>query len=133
MRLNVFRLNLVTALTVGALAAGTALASAQSTNSTPSTTHGAKGGQLKERLQMIADELQLTDKQKEEIRPIIQEQFEKGRSLRQDTSLTQEERRAKLKDLRQDTAAKLKPILTPQQLDKFEKMRDNMRQKKQSS
>jgi hypothetical protein len=49
--------------------------------------------------------------------------MKKMRDLRQDTSITDPtDRRAKMKEIRDATTAKLKDILTPEQLDKWTKM-----------
>jgi len=133
MKMNAMKLSLIAAVAIGALASSTTVTLAQSTNSAPGAAHGQKGAQLKERLERIAAELQLTDQQKEQARPIIREFLEQGRSLRQDTSLTAQERREKMKDLRQEAAAKLKPILTPEQLEKWQNLRNAARSKKQES
>ena len=39
-----------------------------------------------------------------------------------DTSLTPEDRRAKMKALRDDTTTQMKAVLTPEQFDKWQKM-----------
>jgi Spy/CpxP family protein refolding chaperone len=132
MRMNLSRLSLIAAVVMGTLAAGTTITLAQDTNSTP-PAHGKKGSQLKEQFQKIAEELQLTEQQKEESRPIFRDFFEKAKSIHQDTSLDQQQRREKIKDLRQDVAAKLKGILTPEQLQKWQAMRETAHQKKQSN
>jgi len=110
---------------MAALAAGSLAASAQSTNSNaqPGAGHGTKGAQTKDRLQRIAEELQLTDAQKEQVKPILKADLEKARSLRDDTSLTPQERREKMKTIREDTAAQLKSILTPEQFTKWQQLR----------
>jgi Spy/CpxP family protein refolding chaperone len=43
------------------------------------------------------------------------------KALREDTSLSQEDRRAKMKEIRDAMQAKIKEILTPEQYKKWEK------------
>lgn len=76
-----------------------------------------------DRLQALATALSLTDDQKAKLKPIIQEEGEKLRALRQDTALDQEARRTKSQELRKTYAAKIKAVLTPEQAEKFDKMR----------
>ena len=50
------------------------------------------------------------------------EQAEKRKELRADTGLSREDRRAKAKELTDAINAKLKTVLTPDQLEKYQKM-----------
>ena len=70
----------------------------------------------------IAKILNLTDDQKARVQPILDSQREKMRAIFQDSSLSSDDRRAKLKAIRDDTAAQLKPILTPDQFEKWQKI-----------
>jgi len=87
---------------------------------------GGAGGQrgeaaFKERLNKIAEELKLTDDQKPKVEKVLKEQQEKMRGSR-DSASTPEERREKMKTLREEMAKKMKEILTPEQFAKWEKM-----------
>ena len=85
-----------------------------------------------ERIQQLAKELDLTDEQKEKLRPIFREQAQKLRELRQNTDLARQERLAKLKEYREELIGKLKSILTPEQLEKFKQLRsEGPRRRKQ--
>ena len=53
----------------------------------------------------------------------IGEQAGKLRELRDEKDLSRQDRLAKLKELRQGLDAKVKPILTPEQLEKWNKLR----------
>jgi Spy/CpxP family protein refolding chaperone len=129
------KIRLIAAVALGALAAGSLAASAQSTNSAPhaGAGQGDRGAQIKERLQRVAEELQLTDAQKEEIKPVLKEEFEKVRDIRADTSLEPKERRKKMKAVRDDIAGKFKSILTPEQFEKWQKLQAERRAKRQPS
>jgi periplasmic protein CpxP/Spy len=76
-----------------------------------------------DQLQNLAEELKLTDEQKEKIRPIVREQARKVRELRKDTELSRPDRLAKFKEVREGTLEKLKPILTAEQLEKWKQRR----------
>jgi Spy/CpxP family protein refolding chaperone len=69
-----------------------------------------------------AKQLGLTDDQKTKAQPIFDEMRQKMTDLRQDTTVQGADRRAKMKEIRDAATAKLKDILTPEQLDKWSKM-----------
>jgi protein CpxP len=73
------------------------------------------------RLQEAINDLNLTDEQKEQLKPLYQAQMEKLRDLYQDTSLSIAEKLDKLKVLRQEAAPKLKKVLSADQYAKWEK------------
>lgn len=81
----------------------------------------AKTSVAQDRLQQMSEQLNLTAEQKEKIKPILQEEAEKMKAIRGDTSLTPEQKREKAKELRTELANKLKPILTPEQFQKWQK------------
>jgi hypothetical protein len=48
--------------------------------------------------------------------------MQKNADVRKDTTMEATDRRAKMKEIRDDATAKLKDILTPEQLEKWQKM-----------
>ena len=70
----------------------------------------------------MAKQLDLTDDQKAKVKPIMEDQQKQRAEIGKDTSLSQEDRRAKMKELRDATGAKLKEVLTAEQYAKWEKM-----------
>ena len=83
-----------------------------------------------DRLQQISEALKLTDEQKEKLKPIFKEEGEKLKALREDTSIPQEEKRGKARAIMEAGAAKIKPILTAEQLTKWEEMRAEAQKKR---
>jgi periplasmic protein CpxP/Spy len=75
----------------------------------------------------IAKMLDLTDDQKAKVQPILDAQRQKMRDVMQDDSLSQDDKRTKMKALRDDTNAQLKPILTPEQFQKWQAAQARMR------
>ncbi|MGC8742653.1 MAG: hypothetical protein ACP5T0_02085 [Verrucomicrobiia bacterium] len=71
------------------------------------------------RTEMLARALKLTDEQKEKARPIIEEETKKLQELRMKKDLTPQERVAKMREIREATYQKMKPILTEEQWNKF--------------
>lgn len=76
--------------------------------------------------QMMAD-LNLTDAQKEQLKPILEAQRTKMSAIAKDTTLSGEQKAAKIQSLRAEIAPELSKILTPEQLQKWNAKRDQMR------
>ena len=76
-----------------------------------------------ERLAKIKEDLKLTDAQVAKLKPLLQEEAKKIRALRDDTSLSPQDRRAKTRGIREASAPKLKEILTKDQYEQWDKMR----------
>jgi Spy/CpxP family protein refolding chaperone len=70
---------------------------------------------------LMAKELGLTDEQKPEVKAVLDDEQQKVSDLRQDTSLSLEDRRAKMQAIRRVTTAKMKGILTAEQFEKWQK------------
>jgi protein CpxP len=119
------------ALVAAGLLGGTSLQAQDSTN-TPSATPppGAHGMRGRPSLDQIAKELNLTDDQKTKMKAALEDQQKQIHALREDTSLSTEDKRAKAKTIREATQAKLKEILTPEQ---FEKLHKQMHQNRPPS
>ncbi|MDB6122948.1 MAG: hypothetical protein JWQ71_1941 [Pedosphaera sp.] len=118
------RLTLLAVLTLGSLVAFSTLSRAEDAPAKPDAKHGPReGGPGRgDMMKKMAEELNLTDDQKEKLKPIMQEQGEKMKALRDDTSATREDKMAKMKEIRDAGATKIKAILTPEQTTKFEAM-----------
>jgi Spy/CpxP family protein refolding chaperone len=76
----------------------------------------------------IAQELGLTDSQKAQIKPILMDAKAQKKAIEADTKLTQDEKRARLTDLRKQTKGKIDAVLTPEQKAKWEALRKQYRQ-----
>ena len=111
-------------IALGSFVVFSLLARAEDTGSKPAGAAGRKAGAAHDRMKHVADELQLTGDQKEKLKPIFQDEAQKLKALRQDTSLSKQDKRAKLKTIREDINAKVKPILTAEQLEKWNKLRE---------
>lgn len=66
--------------------------------------------------------LNLSDSQQAQIRPIVDDHDKQMRQLWDDTSLTPQDRRAKMRDINQDYRAKVESVLNDQQKQQFEQM-----------
>lgn len=123
MKLN--KTNIITLLALGGLLALSPALRADDTNSvsaTPPATeghakHAARGGMKAE-----IKKLDLTPEQQPKFKAALQDMAKKLKDLRADTSLTPADRRAKVKEIRQETNETMKTILTPEQYEKWLKM-----------
>jgi Spy/CpxP family protein refolding chaperone len=86
----------------------------------------AARGQLRNRLEKVAQELDLTAEQRQQLKPILQEEGQKLKALRADTSLSKAQKHQQLKAIRQDLLTRVKPILTPEQLARWQEIRQQM-------
>ncbi len=110
---------LIAALAAGALLAGSSALRAQDATNTPPA--GEHGPGMKGRPN-LDKQLDLTDTQKPKVHEIQKSAMEKVRALREDTSLTSEEKKEKAKAIKEDMATQLKAVLTPEQFAKWQEI-----------
>lgn len=106
---------LVLAVTLGALNLQPLVQSAES-NAPALPRAAVPPGPLQERIQSGIRDLNLTIEQKDKLQAVIRAHLEKLRAFREDTSLSQEQKLAKLKALREEINAEAGKLLTPEQL-----------------
>lgn len=106
----------------GVFAANTAVRAQGSTNTPPAVTQPRPPGARPSPADFVAKQLALNDDQKEKIKPILEERQQKAAELRKDTTLSPTDRRAKMKEIREATDAKMKEVLTADQYEKWTKM-----------
>lgn len=113
---------IITVLALGGLLLGGTLTQAQEAKGErkgrPEGRGGPGGGS-----QRLLEGLNLTDEQKPKVEAIMKEQGEKMRALFQDQSGSREERGTKMRELGEATNAKLKEVLTKEQMEKYAKAR----------
>ncbi len=76
-----------------------------------------------ERIQKLKTELGLTDAQVEQLKPILREQMQAMKAIRDDESLTGQDKRTELQELRTAHQAKLATVLTPEQIAKLDELK----------
>jgi Spy/CpxP family protein refolding chaperone len=115
---------LIAALAVGSLLVWSPALRAGDTNTPPSTPPagappaGRPPGASFERM---AEQLNLTADQKPKVQSIMDTHRQKMLDLRNDTSLSPEDRQAKRKAVAEDLAQQMKAVLTPEQFDAWQK------------
>jgi protein CpxP len=98
-------------------------ASSDASNAAPAGGPPSGGGHRHgERLQKLAEELGLTDAQKEQLKPIFKSEFEQMKALKDDTTTDPAAKKEKMKTIHQSTMEQIKGILTPEQLEKMKEM-----------
>jgi protein CpxP len=109
-------------LMAGSLFTSNLIAQAQdATNTPPAAAQPALKNPRGLNITAIAKQLNLTDDQKPKVKTVLDEQMQKQRDLRTDSTLSADDKKTKLKELRDGTDAKLKEILTPEQYAKWQK------------
>lgn len=116
----------MTTLALGTLLACATIASAQNTNAN-ANARGERRMTPQQRIDRMATELKLTDEQKTKVTALFKADAEKRKEFRDDTALSREDRREKNQALMKEENKKLKEILTPEQFEKWEKMRPQAR------
>ena len=115
--------SLLIALAIGSLVAFSATVQAADQNKTEaSATQPAGKGTKADQLKIMAEKLQLTDVQKEQIKPILQAEAQKLKEIRKEI-LSKQEKAVKIREAKQVTSDKVKPILTEKQLEQWTEMR----------
>jgi periplasmic protein CpxP/Spy len=72
----------------------------------------------------ISQQLNLTEEQKAQLRPILEARWQEHRALRADQTLTREQKKERMMELRASTEAQVEQILTPEQVVQARQMRD---------
>jgi Spy/CpxP family protein refolding chaperone len=117
----------IAALVAGNLVAwNLALRADDATNTPPANPPAADVKPHLRGFERMAEELNLTDDQKPKVKAIMDAQRQKMRDLREDDSLSDDDRRAQMKTIHEDTATQLKAVLTPDQFAKWQKMPQRM-------
>jgi len=83
----------------------------------------AGGKQAKgDRMKAMTEQLGLSEAQVAKIQPILAEEGKAMRALQQDSAVSQEDKRGKMREIRQAHAAKIRAVLTPEQQTTFDSM-----------
>ena len=83
------------------------------------------------RVDMLAKRLNLSDDQKQKLLPIFTDEQQQMQSIRQDSSLSREDRMQKVQTLRQQTNDKVNGILNDDQKQKYAQIQQEMRERMQ--
>jgi Spy/CpxP family protein refolding chaperone len=81
-------------------------------------------------LARMSKQLHLTDAQQAKIKPILDEQHKQMMALRQDASMSREDRMAKFREIHEQTFEKMNPILTAEQQKKLQQMQQRRQERR---
>ena len=126
MKVSSFKLVAVAAL--GTWLAASSASSAQDTNVTRRTER--RGPAVQQRVERMTTELNLNPDQQAKVKALLEKQAKERREIFSDTNLPRDERREKMRTLNQDETKELKSILTPDQFEKWKKLREQMRSRR---
>ena len=121
---------LITIAATGMLVLGVALCGVQANaQAGPPGGHMGRGHQMSsdEELQRLDKALKLTDDQKGQIKPILEDRQQKMQGLRSDTSLSDQDRRSKMRSTMEDSNKKIRDVLTDDQKKTFDEMHQHGR------
>ncbi|WP_150107285.1 Spy/CpxP family protein refolding chaperone [Pedosphaera parvula] len=127
------RLALLAVLALSGLMAFSTTTRAEDTTNAPAHRRGGPGGpgapggrggegMMKERMDKMATELNLTEDQKTKVQAIMKDTGEKMKALRDDTTTAREDKMTKAKAIRDDSNTQIKALLTDEQKTKFDAM-----------
>ena len=85
-----------------------------------------------DQLKHLTKKLKLSDEQQTKLKPILEDQHKQMDQLREDSSLSRQEKFSKMQEIRQNSDTQIKSVLTEDQQKNFDKMRaeqqDRMKQ-----
>ena len=81
------------------------------------------------KLQEIGSELNLTDDQKTQLKPILQDEYSQLKGVSDDASLSSEQKKAKASEIHQNYKTQINSILTPDQQKKWAAMKESAKEK----
>lgn len=122
------KLNLVATMLVVLVLTGAGFS--QGSSSAQVNQHQTKSGQTRHQEMMtpeamvehLSTQLNLTEDQQAKIKPMAEDVFKKMNDVRQDNSLSEQERREKIRQIHENALGQVKTILTPDQHKKFDEM-----------
>jgi|SRR5215472_1147490 len=82
-----------------------------------------QGESLDQHLQTLSEKLNLSDEQKAKIKPILQDQMQQMKAVRADSSLSKDEKQAKIKSIHDSSHDRINAVLTPEQQAKLKQMK----------
>jgi len=124
----------LSAAILGTLLTGAAFAQAtdttQSTDQNAAQTAKSDKAERKSHMDKMAKELNLTADQQAQLKTIHQDAQQQKQAIQKDSSLSADQKKAKMNELREQTKSKTEAILTPEQKEKMEQMHASHKGKK---
>jgi periplasmic protein CpxP/Spy len=83
-----------------------------------------------ERLEWLSQHLNLTENQKKQLKPVLMDEFKQMRAVGEDASLTQDQKRERMKQIHEASRPQVQGILTPEQQQKFAQMKEEVKERR---
>ena len=80
---------------------------------------------VKAKLQELSSELNLTDDQKTQLKPILQDEYKQLKAVKADSSLSPDQKKTKAGDIHQSFKSQIGSVLTPEQQKKLAAIRED--------
>src|SRR5215472_9110971 len=80
-----------------------------------------------EQVKRLTERLSLTSDQQSKIKPILEDQRQQMASLREDSSMSREDRMSRMRSIRESTSSKISEILNDDQKKQYQAMQHEMR------
>lgn len=77
------------------------------------------------RLQKLATELNLTDDQKTQLKPVLQGEYKQLKAVHDDSSLSPDQKQSKMTEIHDGAKSQINSILTPEQQKKLAEIKEN--------
>jgi len=90
---------------------------------------GGRGGRMQGQMEMMTQKLNLTPAQQTQVKAINQDTMSQVMTLRNDTSMSQDDKRSKMMDIRKASQDKIRGILTDEQKPKYDEMQAQMKER----
>jgi len=114
---------------------GVAIAAPQAQDPAAPPQSNAEGGHRQfdpnRQVQMLTKRLKLTGDQQNQILPILTSRGQQMDSLRSDTSLSPEDRRSKMRSIREDGNVQIRALLNDKQKQTYDQMQQQMHEREQ--
>ncbi len=91
--------------------------------------HEMHGEHAQSHLDWLSQQLNLTDDQKAKLQPIFQEEEKQIRAVRNDSSLTPDQKREKIKQIHEANRPQVDAVLTPEQKQKLAQIKAEHKEK----
>jgi len=104
------------------------MSASQSNSAGTMAMHHHRRRSAKHQLKQLTKELNLTPEQQQQMLPILQDQHKKMKAMKEDTSLSPQQRREQARTTMQDTHQKLEAIMTDSQKQQFEQTMQQRRE-----
>jgi periplasmic protein CpxP/Spy len=90
--------------------------------------HGGPGGMRGNQVEFLTKQLNLTPDQVTQVKAIDEDAWKQMKTLHEDTSIAQDDKRTKMMDIRKSSQDKIRGLLTADQQTKFDALQAQMRE-----